>query len=145
MPDDPVVVLPDLRRRGTGALIAAETLAGQARQSVAALVGRNGRADAALLEREQFAAHGLAWMNTYVAALRQLADWAERLEADGTFGELDGLILQAGFGEYLQQLRYRSEEHTSELQSLMRTSYAVFCLKKKTKLKHKPNTRPITT
>src|SRR3546814_4235574 len=29
--------------------------------------------------------------------------------------------------------RGRSEEHTSELQSLMRTSYAVFCLKKKTK------------
>src|SRR3546814_6835464 len=28
-------------------------------------------------------------------------------------------------------LRYRSEEHTSELQSLMRISYAVFCLKKK--------------
>src|SRR3546814_4236122 len=34
----------------------------------------------------------------------------------------------------------RSEEHTSELQSLMRTSYAVFCLKKKIKqLKHKAN------
>src|SRR3546814_8851598 len=33
--------------------------------------------------------------------------------------------------------RFRSEEHTSELQSLMRISYAVFCLKKKTK---KPNT-----
>src|SRR3546814_1376742 len=31
----------------------------------------------------------------------------------------------------------RSEEHTSELQSLMRISYAVFCLKKKT---HKPST-----
>src|SRR3546814_5388749 len=31
----------------------------------------------------------------------------------------------------------RSEEHTSELQSLMRISYAVFCLKKKTKKKHK--------
>src|SRR3546814_1669304 len=30
----------------------------------------------------------------------------------------------------------RSEEHTSELQSLMRISYAVFCLKKKTKNKH---------
>src|SRR3546814_6567012 len=30
----------------------------------------------------------------------------------------------------------RSEEHTSELQSLMRISYAVFCLKKKTKHKH---------
>src|SRR3546814_5641630 len=31
----------------------------------------------------------------------------------------------------------RSEEHTSELQSLMRISYAVFCLKKKKKQKHK--------
>src|SRR3546814_2975380 len=30
-------------------------------------------------------------------------------------------------------LEYRSEEHTSELQSLMRISYAVFCLKKKNK------------
>src|SRR3546814_5213660 len=32
---------------------------------------------------------------------------------------------------------YRSEEHTSELQSLMRTSYAVFCLKKQKSLKQK--------
>src|SRR3546814_8097324 len=34
----------------------------------------------------------------------------------------------------------RSEEHTSELQSLMRISYAVFCLKKKTKTTTKNNT-----
>src|SRR3546814_7271248 len=33
----------------------------------------------------------------------------------------------------------RSEEHTSELQSLMRISYAVFCLKKKTRNKHNSN------
>src|SRR3546814_9368913 len=32
--------------------------------------------------------------------------------------------------------RFRSEEHTSELQSLMRISYAVFCLKKKTHTKY---------
>src|SRR3546814_9259687 len=32
----------------------------------------------------------------------------------------------------------RSEEHTSELQSLMRISYAVFCLKKKTRTTHTP-------
>src|SRR3546814_951568 len=31
------------------------------------------------------------------------------------------------------QIKIRSEEHTSELQSLMRTSYAVFCLKKQTR------------
>src|SRR3546814_7619577 len=34
-------------------------------------------------------------------------------------------------GEPLRRERLRSEEHTSELQSLMRISYAVFCLKKK--------------
>src|SRR3546814_8067057 len=39
-----------------------------------------------------------------------------------------------GFFEYRFLLPYRSEEHTSELQSLMRISYAVFCLKKKTKI-----------
>src|SRR3546814_6568445 len=37
----------------------------------------------------------------------------------------------AYFGGYVNA-NYRSEEHTSELQSLMRISYAVFCLKKKT-------------
>src|SRR3546814_4514089 len=37
-------------------------------------------------------------------------------------------------GHVLDALAQRSEEHTSELQSLMRISYAVFCLKKKTKL-----------
>src|SRR3546814_1528946 len=37
--------------------------------------------------------------------------------------------------------RQRSEEHTSELQSLMRISYAVFCLKKKNKKQHEKSTR----
>src|SRR3546814_1118675 len=41
----------------------------------------------------------------------------------------------AQLGE-LHQLCVRSEEHTSELQSLMRISYAVFCLKKKKKPNH---------
>src|SRR3546814_3009229 len=43
----------------------------------------------------------------------------------------------------LVELAARSEEHTSELQSLMRNSYAVFCLKKKkTKLKHNITNNP---
>src|SRR3546814_8728019 len=37
----------------------------------------------------------------------------------------------------------RSEEHTSELQSLMRISYAVFCLKKKTQKNQKKNPTPL--
>src|SRR3546814_5214468 len=42
----------------------------------------------------------------------------------------DGAILDCNIGT---EKVWRSEEHTSELQSLMRSSYAVFCLKKKTK------------
>src|SRR3546814_9717156 len=44
-------------------------------------------------------------------------------------GEIDGAFLKAAIDDV------RSEEHTSELQSLMRISYAVFCLKKKKKTK----------
>src|SRR3546814_10342549 len=40
--------------------------------------------------------------------------------------------------------RGRSEEHTSELQSLMRISYAVFCLKKKTRKTHSTTTKSRT-
>src|SRR3546814_1884390 len=43
-------------------------------------------------------------------------------------------------GNVHQGFRDRSEEHTSELQSLMRISYAVFCLKKKTKIKNREQT-----
>src|SRR3546814_2726987 len=50
-----------------------------------------------------------------------------------------GCIAQgAGIGEAIDQ-RARSEEHTSELQSLMRISYAVLCLKKKNN-RHKSDT-----
>src|SRR3546814_1859029 len=38
-----------------------------------------------------------------------------------------------GLGIFMSAMPVRSEEHTSELQSLMRISYAVFCLKKKKK------------
>src|SRR3546814_1236835 len=45
---------------------------------------------------------------------------------------------QAGFDRVVEaEVGDRSEEHTSELQSLMRISYAVFCLKKKTSVTHK--------
>src|SRR3546814_510448 len=56
-------------------------------------------------------------------------------ELDGHAGQVRALRIGrvAGNRQLLDQLR--SEEHTSELQSLMRISYAVFCLKKK-KQKH---------
>src|SRR3546814_3584074 len=49
------------------------------------------------------------------------------------FPHRPGLRTKARQGSQTRALRTRSEEHTSELQSLMRISYAVFCLKKKNK------------
>lgn len=60
--------------------------------------------DPALLEVEQHAAHALSWIATYTESLTQLAAWAGRLDEAGTFGEIEALILQIGFGEYLTQL-----------------------------------------
>src|SRR3546814_7583749 len=51
---------------------------------------------------------------------------------------LAGSRVQSQSLAFTSGARIRSEEHTSELQSLMRISYAVFCLKKKNKL-NKPN------
>jgi len=98
------LVLADLLPTCQQALGAAEDLAAVAKQAVANLVAPNGKVDAAALEREQFAAHGYAWLATYVTALAQMLAWAERLEGAGRLGEMEQLILQAAFGEYLQQM-----------------------------------------
>ncbi len=97
-------VLPDLLPLCREALAAADRLKDAARGSVSKLVRRGTKLDAAALEREQFAAHGFAWLATYVEGLRQLLGWAERLEAAGQRGERETLILQSGFGEYLAQM-----------------------------------------
>src|SRR3546814_7047158 len=59
--------------------------------------------------------------------LADLVDCYSRLRVFDVQGHLKGEIKMPGHGSM------RSEEHTSELQSLMRISYAVFCLKKKNK------------
>src|SRR3546814_8516135 len=46
-------------------------------------------------------------------------------------------IERLNVGIFIYLITHRSEEHTSELQSLMRISYAVFCLKKKNTIEHK--------
>lgn len=103
------LILPDLLATCAEALAAAESYGEAARRAVTQLVApggpsNNGRVDPALLEREQFAAHGYAWLATYVAALREMLHWAERLDAAGQFGELEQLMLQATYGEYLNQM-----------------------------------------
>ncbi len=83
---------------------AAEGLLADARLAVAARVMRDGRPDPRALDREQRAAHGLAWLATYVEAIRQLAGYAERLMEGGGLGETEQLLIRIGAGEYLAQM-----------------------------------------
>jgi (2S)-methylsuccinyl-CoA dehydrogenase len=77
----------------------AERLMHHARAAVRARIGGAGGLDA-----EQAAGHGLAWLATYVEALRQMLGWARRLTAAGRFGRTEELILACAFGEYLAQI-----------------------------------------
>ena len=99
------LVLPDLLELCRAARAEAEALEAAAKRAVAGRVAPGGKVEAALLEREQFAAHGYAWLATYAVSLREILRWAERLDAEGRLRELERLILQAAYGEYLNQLR----------------------------------------
>src|SRR3546814_5003942 len=83
------------------------------------------------------------WVIVTLMALPFFAAFETLVRRGGTWGALGWsllgravllLTLVIGLGAgVLPPVIGRSEEHTSELQSLMRISYAVFCLKKKTK------------
>ena len=83
---------------------AASTLRDRAVEAVAAKVSSGGQIDSAALEREERAAHGLAWVATYAAAIEQLASYAKRVAGEGRFGEIERLLTQIGACEYLGQL-----------------------------------------
>ena len=86
------------------AVDAVEALFADARRAVTERIVREGRAVARALNREQRAAHGLAWFATYVEALRQLTAYVRRLAATGNFGEVEELLVRIGAGEYLAQI-----------------------------------------
>ena len=83
---------------------AATTLRDRAIEAVSAKVSSGGKLDNAALEREQRAAHGLAWVATYVEALTQIASYAKRMQDEGRFGEMESLLVQIGAAEYAAQL-----------------------------------------
>ncbi len=97
-------LLANLTDQTKAALPAAQALLQKARDAVRASTSTGERIDPALLEQHQHAVHGLAWMATYVQALEQMQAWAERLQSGGSLGEIESLILQIAFGEYLHHL-----------------------------------------
>jgi (2S)-methylsuccinyl-CoA dehydrogenase len=98
MDRDPPVALTDAGLR------AAETVLAQATDAVRATVAPDGDLSTAAMEREQHALHGLAWLATYVEALRQIQSWVIRLEDLGRLGERERLIARAVFGECLARI-----------------------------------------
>src|SRR3546814_2162889 len=70
---------------------------------------------------------GTVWINHHADLRPNVPFGGAKQSGIGTELGTDGLL------EFSQTSVIRSEEHTSELQSLMRNSYAVFCLKKKNK------------
>src|SRR3546814_5752169 len=59
-------------------------------------------------------------------------EWLWELSCGSSLAALSDGLPASSCGQMVSRASSRSEEHTSELQSLMRISYAVFCLKKKT-------------
>ena len=81
-----------------------DALLAEATAKVRTQVTVEGRVVGRLFDREQRATHGLAWLATYVEAVRQLASYAGRLTGEGTLGELEELLIRIGLGEYLAQV-----------------------------------------
>jgi (2S)-methylsuccinyl-CoA dehydrogenase len=93
--------LVDLSREATSAL---DALLADAVVKVREKVVIEGHPIARLFDREQRATHGLAWLATYVEAVRQLAAYAERMVAAGTLGEIEEHLVRIALGEYLAQV-----------------------------------------
>ena len=98
------IVLPELLKLTGAAIAPLEALFETARASVRDMVTDGDRVSGALVEANQCAAHGLSWLATYVYSLRQMQRWAEALQAEGNFSEMEQLIHQIAFGEYLWQV-----------------------------------------
>ncbi|MBK5934843.1 (2S)-methylsuccinyl-CoA dehydrogenase [Rhodovulum imhoffii] len=98
-------ILPDLLMLTGAALNPVDAVLSTAREAVRTRVSEGGRVSGKLVEQHQAAAHGLAWLATYAQALCQMHGWATRLQETGKLGEVEQLILQIAFGEYLNQIR----------------------------------------
>ena len=107
-------MLPQAARRDAGlkllafarqATLAAEQVLRDASAAVRARVSVETHTVGRLFDREQRATHGLAWLATYVEAIRQITAFAERLHNVGPMAEVDELTIQIGLGEYLAQIQ----------------------------------------
>ena len=86
------------------ALSAAEEVLLASRLAITERLLVDGQISPQALDANQFAAHGFAWLSTYVEGLKQMLSWATHLQKSSYMGELESLLVQAAFGEYLNQI-----------------------------------------
>ncbi len=98
------VLLDDLLALTGAALAPVQAITELARTRLRDQFSVDGRVSSSLVEKHQTAAHGLAWLATYAQSLRQMHTWATKLDVQSKFGEVEALILQIAFGEYLWQI-----------------------------------------
>ena len=98
------VLFNDLFQKCEASLKALDELIKKAEIHVKNKVSENGVFSTKLLEKEQFISHGFAWLKTYNMALREMLNWAKKLDENKKIFETEKLILQSAFSEYLSQI-----------------------------------------
>ena len=89
------MTLDDLARQ---AQFTAEGLLECAVTAMRERVGGRGKLSAAKIEAEQHGAHGLAWLATYVEAIKEMAAYARRMHEEGRLGPTEELLTRIGLG-----------------------------------------------
>ena len=86
------------------AIAACDTYKSAVHSKLSTVLAPSGKVDRAAFAANQHLAHGYAWLVTYIETLRETANWASRLEAEGKLREIDALLAQILFSKYLADL-----------------------------------------
>ena len=97
-------LIDGLLDKAAAAAGAVDALLRRARAAMLDAWGTAGSIAPEIFETQQHALHGLSWLATYSEALNAVARYADRLEKEGRFGEMERLLVQGAFGEFLQQV-----------------------------------------
>ena len=98
------ILLNNIFQKCENSLKALNELVNKAKTSVKQKVIKDNSLDSNLLEKEQFICHGFAWLKTYNIALREMLNWAKKLDKNKKIFDIEKLILQSAFSEYLSQI-----------------------------------------
>lgn len=97
-------IMPNLTATMSDAVKILDIYLASAKATTGKTLAPNGKPDRAAFKTHQQMAHGLAWVTTYIETLREVSNWTKRLEADGQLGEIEQLLSQILFSEYISQI-----------------------------------------